>query len=114
MNTRSRTIIGTIAAAIVLALCFGSRHLTFAVDETIPGYVTYVTDNTIYIEVVGEHHLKPEETGALKLRGREVAYVKVTEVGTKYVYVQVISQVPGVTLATGDSIVFESRLKPAA
>src|SRR5712691_2764950 len=109
---RFREIIGILGIAIALALCLGSRQMSFAIDETLPGYVTYSVDDTLYIEVVGEHHLSPGDTGVIKRRGQEVAYVRITEAGNRYIYMQVISQASGVVLATGDSIVFETRIQP--
>ncbi len=108
---RIRLILRIIGMAVVLALCVGSRQVSLAIDETLPGYVTYTVDDTIYIEVVGKHHLRPGDTGVIKRRGREAAYVRVTEAGERYIYLQVITQASGVELATGDSIVYESRIQ---
>ena len=109
---RFREIIGIVGLAMVLALCLGRRQMSFAVDETLPGYVTYSVEDTLYIEVIGEHHLRSGDTGVIKRRGLEVAYVRITEAGNRYIYMQVISQASGVVLATGDSIVFETRIQP--
>jgi hypothetical protein len=108
---RTSTVFGLVITALTIALVIGNRQVSFAIDETLPGYVTYFVDDTIYVELVGDHHLKPGDTGAIISKGRDAAYVRVTETGSRYIYVQIISQASGVTLSNGDSIVFQSRVQ---
>src|SRR5690242_6764504 len=107
-------VICILARALFVVFLMGDRLASFAQGETFSGYVTYVVEDSIYLEIVGEHHLKAGDTGDILLRGREAAYVRVMESSSRYIFVQIISQDSGVTLSSGDSIVFQIRMKATA
>jgi hypothetical protein len=110
---RIRTIFWIVATAVLLSVWPGGQRDCLAVDETLPGYVTTTTDESLTIEVLSDHHLNPGDTGIIKLKGRDVAFVRVTKTEARYVYLQVISQANGVQLDGGDGIVFESATEGA-
>src|SRR5579871_3166658 len=108
---RIRAIFYIVAMVTVLSLWSEGPKACFAVDETLAGYVTMAADDSLTIEVLSPHHLNPGDTGIIKLKGREAAFVRVSKTDAQFIYLQVVSQANGVVLDAGDSIVFESAIE---
>lgn len=104
-----RSLIGAVLIGILIPLGLGG--VGRAVDSTVEGHIVFITDASIYLDVAPGHQLQIDDVGTMRKKGVPVAQVKVLRVGEDFAYVQIIAKTPKLKLRTGDSFVFESRIR---